>query len=119
TAGKCWCALVDAATTFDALSYAVIMKCLRSGVFASYAIGDFIKGNTSCLEKYEALLKREFANYLATRADYYGREKRWANSVFWQRRHEQILVEPDQMIQSTVQFSHEPGNDVGTGACSG
>ena len=119
TAGNGWLAVGDAATTFDPLSSAGIMKGLRSGVLASYAIGDFFKGNTSGLEKYEALLRREFETYLATRADYYGREKRWTNSVFWQRRHEQILVEPDQMNQSTVQFSHEAGNDVGTGACSG
>ena len=114
-----WLAVGDAATIFDPLSSAGIMKGLRSGVLASYAIGDFFRGNISGLEKYEALLKREFENYLATRADYYRREMRWANSVFWQRRHEQILIKPDPPIQSTVQFPHEPGNDVGTGACSG
>ena len=95
------------------------MKGLRSGVLASYAIGDFFKGNTSGLEKYEALLKREFENYLATRAEYYRREKRWANSVFWQRRHEQVQAEPDQSPQSTVEFTQELENDVGTAACSG
>jgi flavin-dependent dehydrogenase len=109
----------DAATTFDPLSSVGIMKGLRSGVLASYAIGDFFKGNTSGLEKYEALLKREFENYLATRAEYYRREKRWANSVFWQRRHERIPAEPDELPQSTVQFTHELGNDVGTAAGSG
>jgi flavin-dependent dehydrogenase len=117
--GNGWLAVGDAATTFDPLSSVGIMKGLRSGVLASYAIGDFFRGNTSGLEKYEALLKREFENYLATRAEYYRREKRWANSLFWQRRHERIHAEPDNLPQSMVQFTHEPGNDVGTGACSG
>lgn len=118
-AGNGWLAVGDAATTFDPLSSVGIMKGLRSGVLASYAIGDFFRGNTSGLEKYEALLKREFENYLATRAEYYRREKRWANSVFWQRRHQPIPVEPDKLPQPTVQFTHELGNDVGTTACSG
>jgi len=118
-AGNGWLAVGDAATTFDPLSSVGIMKGLRSGVLASYAIGDFFKGNKSGLEKYEVLLKREFESYLATRAEYYRREKRWANSVFWQRRHERVAAEPDKSRQSTVQFNHEPGNDVGTAACSG
>lgn len=118
-AGNGWLAVGDAASTFDPLSSVGIVKGLRSGVLASYAIGDFFKGNTSGLEKYEALLKREFESYLATRAEYYRREMRWANSVFWQRRHEQRRIGPDQTIQSSVQFNHEPVNDVGTAACSG
>jgi flavin-dependent dehydrogenase len=118
-AGSGWLAVGDAATIFDPLSSAGIMKGLRSGVLASYAIGDFFGGDTSGLEKYEALLKREFENYLATRAEYYRREKRWAHSVFWQRRHERIQVEAEKLPQSTVQFTHEFGNDVGTAACSG
>ena len=118
-AGNSWLAVGDAATTFDPLSAVGIMKGLRSGVLASYAIGDFFKGNKSGLKKYEALLKREFENYLATRSEYYRREKRWANSVFWQRRHEWIPAELDQSPQSTVQFTHELENDVGTTACCG
>ena len=118
-AGSGWLAVGDAATIFDPLSSAGIMKGLRSGVLASYAIGDFFRGKTSGLEKYEALLKREFENYLAPRAEYYRREKRWANSVFWQRRHERTQVEPEKLPQSTVQFTHELGNDAGTAACSG
>src|ERR1041385_6017780 len=53
-AGNGWLVVGDAATIFHPLSSVGIMKGLRSGVLASYAIGDFFKGNTSGLEKYAA-----------------------------------------------------------------
>lgn len=84
--GDAWLAAGDAASTFDPLSSAGIIKGLRSGVLAAYAIGDYFKGNQSGLPKYEALLDREFQNYLVTRTDFYQREKRWSDSLFWQRR---------------------------------
>jgi flavin-dependent dehydrogenase len=84
--GDGWLAVGDAATTFDPLSSQGVLKSLRSGVLASYAVADYFKGTTSGLEKYEALTKREFKAYLAARADLYSRERRWEDSPFWLRR---------------------------------
>ncbi len=86
--GARWLAAGDAATTFDPLSSQGIFKALQSGILASYAICDFFKGLPRGLEKYEALVRQEFDGYLATRADYYGQERRWQASPFWQRRHD-------------------------------
>lgn len=86
--GARWLAAGDAATTFDPLSSQGIFKAMQSGILASYAICDFFKGMLSGLEKYEALIRQEFDGYLATRADYYGQERRWQASPFWQRRHD-------------------------------
>lgn len=97
--GDAWLAVGDAATTFDPLSSLGIFKGLRSGILASYAIGDYFKGSSSSLEKYEAIMAREFEEYLGTRADYYGRERRWKNSAFWQRRYDQITLDPKQMLR--------------------
>jgi flavin-dependent dehydrogenase len=97
--GEAWLAVGDAATTFDPLSSLGIFKGLRSGILASYAIGDYFKSSPSSLEKYEAILTREFEEYLGTRADYYGRERRWKNSAFWQRRYDQITLDPRQMLR--------------------
>jgi flavin-dependent dehydrogenase len=84
--GDAWLAVGDAATTFDPLSSQGILKSLRSGVLASYAITDYFKGTTAGLEKYEALTAREFDAYLSARSDFYGRERRWPDSPFWRRR---------------------------------
>ena len=84
--GDGWLAVGDAATTFDPLSSQGVLKSLRSGVLASYAVADYFQGRASGLEKYEALTTREFKDYLAARADFYGRERRWEDSPFWRRR---------------------------------
>ena len=84
--GEGWLAVGDAAATFDPLSSQGVLKSLRSGVLASYAVADYFKGTASGLEKYEALTTREFKDYLAARADFYGRERRWEDSPFWLRR---------------------------------
>lgn len=85
--GGAWLAVGDAATTFDPLSSQGILKGLRSGVLASYAVADHFRGITTGLEKYEALTAREFEAYLSARADFYGRERRWPDAPFWRRRH--------------------------------
>lgn len=103
--GDGWLAAGDAATTFDPLSSLGIQKGLRSGILASYAIADYFKGSASSLEKYEAILAKEFEEYLSTRTDYYCQERRWQNSAFWQRRYDQITLDPRQMLR----LSEMPG----------
>ncbi len=85
--GEDWLAVGDAATTFDPLSSQGIFKALRSGLLASYAILDHFKGRRAGLERYAAALTQEYESYLETRRAYYGEERRWPNSPFWQRRH--------------------------------
>ncbi len=85
--GEDWLAVGDAATTFDPLSSQGIFKALRSGLLASYAILDYFKGRRSGLERYRAALTQEYASYIETRRAYYGEERRWPHSPFWQRRH--------------------------------
>lgn len=84
--GDGWLAVGDAATSFDPLSSQGVLKALRTGILAAFAIGDFFKGNLFGLEKYEQIVAREFEAYLKTRAEVYGQERRWPNSPFWQRR---------------------------------
>jgi flavin-dependent dehydrogenase len=94
-AGENWLAVGDAASTFDPLSSQGIYKALHSGIFASYAILDWFKGQTDALQRYAALNDREFRQYLSVRANYYALEQRWPNSRFWKRRHEFEPEEPD------------------------
>jgi 2-polyprenyl-6-methoxyphenol hydroxylase-like FAD-dependent oxidoreductase len=99
--GNGWLAVGDAAMTFDPLSSQGIFKGLRSGILASYAIGDYCKGLPSSLDKFEAILSSEFEGYLKTRSDYYRQEGRWEHSSFWQRRSDQITIHPDQILRSS------------------
>ncbi|HEX8188069.1 MAG TPA: tryptophan 7-halogenase [Pyrinomonadaceae bacterium] len=99
--GDRWLAVGDAATAFDPLSSQGVLKSLRSGVLASYAVADHFKGSAAGLEKYEALTAREFEDYLSTRADFYGRERRWEDSPFWLRRHGRITLAPGELLRTS------------------
>jgi flavin-dependent dehydrogenase len=85
-AGAGWLAAGDAAATFDPLSAQGILKALRDGIFASYAVLDSLTGNASGLEKYQAVIDAEFSGYLRARSDYYRLERRWSDRPFWRRR---------------------------------
>lgn len=77
----------DAASCFDPISAQGIVKALRSGIFASYAIADWLRhGDPAGLKRYRALVDREFAAYRETLRDYYATEDRWPDRPFWQRR---------------------------------
>ena len=106
--GTAWLAVGDAASTFDPLSSQGILKGMRSGILASYAIGDYFKGSASGLEKYEALIAKEFEDYLSARTDYYRRERRWADSPFWRRRCDYITLDPSLMLRSTAAAEESP-----------
>ena len=86
-AGEDWLAVGDAASVFDPLSSSGITKALRSGIFASYAVGDLLtQGDDRGLRRYRKLLGQEYESYLVTRARYYSEEQRWPGSEFWKRR---------------------------------
>jgi flavin-dependent dehydrogenase len=83
-----WLAVGDAASRFDPLSSQGITKALRSGIFASYAIGDWLtQGDDSGLLRYSRFVTEEFKSYSAVRTKYYCQEQRWPTSEFWRRRH--------------------------------
>lgn len=86
-AGKNWLAVGDSASRFDPLSSQGIVKALRSGIFASYAIGDLLTRNDdSGLDRYLRYVVDEFESYSAVRVKYYREEQRWPASEFWRRR---------------------------------
>lgn len=79
----------DAASCFDPVSGQGIVKALRSGIFAAYAIADWLRGGDATgLRRYRALVASEFAAYRATLRDYYAIEQRWPERPFWRRRQE-------------------------------
>jgi len=86
--GETWLAVGDAASRFDPLSSQGIVKALRSGIFASYAITDFLlRRDNAGLRRYQRFITEEFRSYTETRVKYYRQEQRWPDSEFWRRRH--------------------------------
>ena len=79
--GDNWIAIGDAASRFDPLSSQGIIKAMRSGIFAAYAIGDGPMG----FRRYERIMRAEFDAYLALRTRFYAEENRW-DRAFWRFR---------------------------------
>ncbi len=84
--GDGWLAAGDAACTFDPLSSQGILKALRTGKIASFAVLDGLDGRAESQARYQQLLAAEYSQYLETRAWFYGQERRWPESLFWARR---------------------------------
>jgi flavin-dependent dehydrogenase len=82
-----WLSTGDAASAFDPLSSQGIVKSLRSGIFAGYAVSDrLVKKSDNAMPRYNKFIKTEFAAYLKLYKKHYANEPRWPESVFWQRR---------------------------------
>ena len=97
--GERWLAVGDAASRFDPLSSQGIVKALRSGIFASYAIGDLLlREDESGLRRYQRYVTEEFKSYTQTRLKYYGQEQRWPDSEFWRRRQTELLLAAKQAL---------------------
>ena len=79
----------DAGSRYDPVSGQGILKALRGGIFASYAIADWLhRRDERGLARYRLMLKREFAAYRDTLHGFYAQERRWPESPFWRRRHD-------------------------------
>ena len=87
-AGNGWLAVGDAASAYDPISAQGIYKALSDGLQAAKVITSYFKGNAMGLSDYQSSIEARFDNYLNNRNYFYGLEKRWATSFFWQRRQE-------------------------------
>jgi flavin-dependent dehydrogenase len=92
TLGKTWLAVGDAAMAFDPLSSQGIYKALETGLQAVQAIYDRLSGDAEAFFKYAVKREEHFDRYLAARAYYYSKEKRWPDSLFWKRRHADTIA---------------------------
>ena len=91
--GSRWVAVGDAASSWDPLSSAGILKALRTGKFGAFAILDAIRGEEGGFAKYRRIIAAEYVRYQQDRRDVYRMEQRWSHSPFWQRRHEAEQIE--------------------------
>jgi flavin-dependent dehydrogenase len=86
-AGQSLIAVGDAAMAFDPIAALGIVKALRSGLHASYAIADaLIGGEPRGFVRYQALAERDYASYNRRNAEVYREEGRWPTAPYWARR---------------------------------
>ena len=84
--GRNWLAAGDAALAFDPLSSQGMRQALASGISAGEALHRCLSGEAAALGEYGSGTQRVFAEYARQHSVYYGRERRWPQSVFWERR---------------------------------
>ncbi|MEN3331543.1 MAG: hypothetical protein V7641_908 [Blastocatellia bacterium] len=85
-AGPNFLAIGDAAMAFDPLSSQGIYKALCGAIGAASVVAEVRNGQSGGLETYAGELHHEFNRYLELRTAYYSLERRWPDSLFWQRR---------------------------------
>ncbi len=91
--GDGWIAAGDAASAFDPLSSAGVLKALYGGKLAAFAVLDLLRGEPSGMQRYRAYVEREYDEYLGTRGWFYAQERRWPDAPFWSRRQRPNAVE--------------------------
>ncbi len=85
TAGPGWCAVGDATFSHDPLSGLGVTHALGSAARAAVSIERHLRAGTS-LREYETWIASRLRSYLLQRQETYALERRWRNSLFWQRR---------------------------------
>jgi flavin-dependent dehydrogenase len=90
--GENWLAVGDAAMAWDPLSGQGLVKAMESALHAAQA---FSQVGSRGPQDYAERVSADWKDYLTKYAAYYGAEKRWSHSPFWQRRH-QLARAPDQ-----------------------
>lgn len=85
--GDGWFAVGDAAAAFDPLSSQGIFTALYGGLKASWALDAALEGDAEAPGRYAADLGRVLASYNVRRRAVYGAETRFAERLFWSRRH--------------------------------
>ena len=81
-----WLAVGDAALSVDPISGSGVIRALRTAHVAADTAIAALSGDSTALATYEDARDEECTTYLTTRAGYYGIERRWAGSPFWDRR---------------------------------
>jgi flavin-dependent dehydrogenase len=85
--GAGWVAVGDAASVFDPLASAGVMKALQTGRVAADGVLEYLdQGTAKSLNAYARNVSRDFEHYMSVRRVQYSGERRWRDQLFWNRR---------------------------------
>jgi flavin-dependent dehydrogenase len=106
--GDNWISVGDAVASFDPLCSSGILRAIDSGIHGALVAIDFLvaEGKNNLLEAYINSIHKEFSKYLQSQWQYYQRENRWPNAVFWERRRAVIGISGDAIIKETYFYEH-------------
>lgn len=90
--GSNWVAVGDAAVSHDPLSSSGIPNAIGTGVHGAVVAVDSLFAQGLMLENYQQAVQHDFISYLKTYWNYYSRETRWPDSVFWRRRNQVLAI---------------------------
>lgn len=85
-AGAGWLAVGDAAISLDPLTSSGISCALSDAIAAARAVTGWLNDQTSAVHAFADRTQAAWQRYIHERRDYYSRETRWPNAVFWRRR---------------------------------
>ena len=105
--GKDWVAVGDAVASYDPISSSGIPRALASGMHGAFIAVDSLLSNGELLSTYSQAIEQDFKQYLQTRWQYYQRETRWPDSVFWARRRAVIAISKDAKVHATNYFEQK------------
>ena len=83
--GKGWCAVGDAAMSYDPLSGLGVYYAMESAYQAAAAVLQYLQDGKP-LNSYRNWVAKMVHYNLVARQHYYATERRWPSSLFWQRR---------------------------------
>jgi flavin-dependent dehydrogenase len=84
--GPGWCAVGDAALSFDPLSAQGLLNALFTGLAVAEAADRYFSGDGDALLEYLQTIQRVHQAYRQHLIHCYRAENRWSRSPFWQRR---------------------------------
>lgn len=84
--GTGWCAIGDAAVSFDPLSSQGLLTAMYAGIRVKEGIMESLKGNSKPLEAYANNLIAIYETFQANQMRFYHGENRWKKEGFWKER---------------------------------
>jgi flavin-dependent dehydrogenase len=99
--GKDWVAVGDAVASYDPISSSGIPRALASGIHGAFIAVDSLFSRGELLTTYAQAIEQDFKQYLQTQWQYYQRETRWPESIFWARRRAVIGISKESIVRAT------------------
>ena len=81
-----WVSVGDSAMAYDPLSSSGVLRSINDGIKAANSIQDYFNNDTTALKNLADNYMQKYQEYLTAKSYYYQLEKRWPDSIFWNRR---------------------------------
>ena len=86
-AGPGWVAIGDAAISFDPLSAQGLLNAMFTALAAAEMLDRHFHGDGNARDHYPQVIENIYEAYFRHLSTHYQAERRWRDSIFWQRRH--------------------------------